>query len=91
MIIKGIPYFYICNKGDQVPAALIPDKMGKYYKENFLASQPEFYMHMGRLIDHFPLKQNHSSADGRPRRRSIRLARRTEANLGEYGEHRKAT
>ncbi|CBY32727.1 unnamed protein product [Oikopleura dioica] len=51
MIIKGIPYFFICNKGDQIPAALIPDKKGIYYKENFLASQPEFYMHMVLMED----------------------------------------
>ena len=89
MIIKGIPYFYICEQGDQVPAALIPDKKGIYYKENFLASQPEFYMHMGKIII-WRLKKC-LSFDGRPRRRSFRLARRAEKTLGENGEHRTAT
>ena len=66
MIIKGIPYFYISNKGDQVPAALIPDKKGVYYKENFLASQPEFYMHMGKQSNNFVLNisKNYFSSDG---------------------------
>lgn len=47
MICRGIPYYYIISNGEKVPAALLPDASGKYFKEDFLCKKtPEFFMHM---------------------------------------------
>jgi len=49
MIIRGIPYFYIAVNGEKVPAALLPDAEGKYFKENFLCKEPEFHLHLALM------------------------------------------